>query len=176
MKCPNCKVNLEKTILSNVQVDYCPICLGIFFEKDELRIAKDEKDKNLSWLDIDLWKDKSKFEISKEKLLCPACKLPLYTITYGTSDIKVEVCSVCEGVWLDRGEFKKIIEYLQKEAQYKILQDYFSNLTQELKEVFSGPEPLKEEISDVLVMLKLINYKFVVQFPVLIEIISKLPK
>jgi len=64
MKCPNCKKPLERTIFYNVEVNYCPICLGMWFEKDELRWAKDAKDRNLRWLDIDLWKEKSKFKIS----------------------------------------------------------------------------------------------------------------
>ena len=69
MFCPDCKTKLEKQIFYNVEIDYCPDCLGLFFEKEELRIAKDEKDKNLSWLDIDLWGDKKKFNVSKHSSL-----------------------------------------------------------------------------------------------------------
>ena len=46
--------------MSGVEVDYCPVCLGTWFDEDELRQAKDSKDKNLNWLDIDLWEDKTK--------------------------------------------------------------------------------------------------------------------
>ena len=176
MKCPVCNVELEKAIFQNVEVDFCPICLGMFFEKEELRVAKDEKDNNLVWLDIDLWKDKRKFKISKANLLCPVCQLPLYTVFYGDSKIEVDICSICQGVWLDRGEFRKIIEYLKEKAKYEILKNYFKNLAKEIAEVFVGPEPLREEILDVITILKLLNYKFAVQFPILIEIISALPK
>ena len=54
MLCPICKIELEKAIFYGVEVDYCPRCLGVWFEEDELRLAKDEKDKNLNWLDVDL--------------------------------------------------------------------------------------------------------------------------
>lgn len=176
MNCPHHKTNLEKSIFHNVEVDYCPICLGMFFEQDELRVAKDEKDKDLAWLDIDLWKDKTKFKIAKGNLLCPLCQVPLYTVNYADSEIQVEICSVCKGAWLDRQEFKKIIDYLQEKAQYEILENYFKNLAKEVAEIFTGPETLKEEILDVLAILKLLNYKLAAQFPTITQIISNLPK
>lgn len=176
MFCPHHKTQLEKAIFSNVEIDFCPICLGMFFEQEELRIAKDEKDKDLQWLDIELWKDKSKFKISKGNLLCPACQLPLYTVNYGEAAIKVEVCTVCQGIWLDKGEFKKIIDYLQEKAQYEILENYFKNFAKEIAEIFVGPETFKEEILDVITILKLLNYKFATQFPTLTKIISSLPR
>ncbi len=176
MVCPNCKIELEKAILHNVEIDYCPKCLGIFFEEDELKWAKDAKDKDLNWLDIDLWKDETKFKISPENKLCSRCRLPLYEISYGESKIKVDVCNLCYGIWLDRGEFKRIIEYLKEKADYEVLQKYTKNLSQEFWEIFTGPETFREEISDFLTILKLFNYKFVTQHPIITKIISNLPK
>ena len=46
MTCPICKVNFKKAVFYGVEIDYCPQCLGLWFEEDELREAKDEKDKN----------------------------------------------------------------------------------------------------------------------------------
>jgi len=176
MICPFCQENLKKTIFYRVEVDYCPFCLGIFFEEDELRLIKDEKDKDLRWLDIDLWKNKEEFKVSQGKKLCPACQVPFYEIKYGDSKIKVDICSVCHGIWLDRLEFKKIIEYLKEKGNYQLLNDYFKTLTEEFKEIFVGPESLKEEIFDFLVVLKLFRYKFATQHPLITQIISSLPK
>jgi len=176
MFCPKCKKPLEKTIFYNTEVDYCSQCLGIFFEEEELRWAKDEKDESLRWLDIDLWKDKKLFKISYGIRLCPKCRLPLYEVYYGDSRIIVDVCNICQGVWLDRGEFKKIIEYLKDKADYEILHNYLKNLKEEFGEIFSGPETLREEFLDFLAILKLLNYKFAVQYPIITRIISQLPK
>lgn len=169
-------VKLEKAIVSGVEIDFCPNCFGMFFEQNELQIAKDIKDENLRWLDTDLWQYKSQFKISKSGILCPACQVPFYEIKYGDSGIKVDICVVCEGTWLDRGEFREIINYLKQTAQHEILENYFKNLTSEIVEIFTGPETLKQEISDVLCLLKLLNYKFAAQYPEIIEIIAKLPK
>lgn len=176
MLCPICKKNLDKAILSNVEVDYCPKCLGLWFEQDELKWAKDERDKNLNWLDIDLWKERKKFGISQSQKLCPLCRLPLYEINYGDSKIKVDLCNLCRGIWLDRGEFKKIIEYLKEKADFEVLNNYAKNLKAEFWEIFTGPETLREEVLDLLTILKLLNYKFATQHPIITKIISQLPK
>lgn len=176
MKCPSCKTELQKTILKNVEIDFCPICLGIFFENEELRLAKDETDKDLNWFDIDLWKDKKKLKISKRNALCPFCELPLYMVEYGDSGIRVDICNVCFGIWLDRKEFKEIIGYTKEKADYEILHNYLKNLLQEGVEIISGPETFKEEILDFLTILKLFKYKLLVQYPELTRIISQLPR
>ena len=163
-------------IFYGVEIDYCPVCLGLWFEENELRWAKDEKDKDLNWLDVELWKEKAKFKISRDKKLCPACRFPLFEVNYGDSDIKVDLCNVCRGIWLDRGEFKKIIAYLKKESSSKVLNKYVKSLTEEFWEIFVGPENLREEALDFLTILKILNYKFVTQHPNITKVISNLPK
>ena len=167
---------MEKAILCNVEINYCPKCLGLWFEEDELRWAKDFRDRNLRWLDVDLWQEPDKFKISFGWKLCPSCRLPLYETRYGASKTKVDVCNVCHGIWLDRGEFKNIIQYLKKKVDLEVLNHYLTNLKEEFWEIFSGPETLKEEIDDFLTILKLLNYRFAVQHSTIAQIISSLPK
>ena len=176
MKCPICKVEMKKVIFYGVEIDYCPECLGLWFEKDELSQAKDEKDKGLNWLDIDLWKNKTKFKISKIQKYCPVCLTPLYSVKYADSQIEVDVCNLCQGIWLDRGEFKKITDYLRERGQEEILRNYFKNLIKQSIEVFTGPETFRSELSDFLMILKLLNYKFAAQHPTITKLISMLPK
>jgi len=173
-KCPICKISLESAILCNTEIDYCPRCFGLWFEEDELRWAKDEKDKDLNWLDIDLWKDSKKFKVSYGIRLCPSCRLPLYEVYYGDSKIIVDVCNVCKGIWLDRGEFKKIIDYLKEKQKYEILNNYSENLLKQGIEIFLGPDSLKEEISDFLTVLKFLKYNLIIKHPTISKIISEL--
>lgn len=177
VNCPICtKVPLKKSIFYNTEVDYCPRCLGLWFEQDELRQAKDEKDKDLNWLDIDLWKNEAKFKISQGQKVCPGCFVPLHEVGYGDSQIKVDLCNVCKGIWLDRGEFKKIMGYLKEKGKDELLKNYFRNLLGETLEVLTGPKTFREEIHDLLTILKLLNYKFAAQHPVISKIILGLPK
>lgn len=176
MLCPLCKTYLDRAVLNNVEVNFCPTCFGLWFEENELRWAKDEKDRSLRWLDIDLWQAEEKFKISPGHKLCPACRLPLYKVGYGDSKIEVDLCNLCHGIWLDRGEFKKIIQYLKRKANYEVLNNYLKNLREEFWEIFIGPETLRSEVLDFLTILKVLNYKFIIQHPVISRIISRLPK
>ncbi|MFA6190331.1 MAG: zf-TFIIB domain-containing protein [Candidatus Staskawiczbacteria bacterium] len=176
MNCPKDNEYLEKILFHNVEVDYCPMCLGMWFNEDELRQAKDNKDEQLNWLDIDLWRDKSKFQVLRNHKHCPACRAGLQEVKYDQSKTRIDFCKMCNGIWLDRGEFKQIINYLKNKSDYEILHRYTKNLISELWEVFSGPEALRSELGDFLMLLKLFNYKFTTQHPYLRELIDNLPK
>jgi Zn-finger nucleic acid-binding protein len=175
-KCFSCDRDLDRANLYDIEVDYCPQCLGTWFEKDELRLAKDRKDEDLNWLDIDLWKNKRSFKISRGSKLCPDCRLPLYEINYGKSKIKVDLCNICQGIWLDKGEFKQIISYLKEKASQEILENYTKNFVSEALEIFTGPESMKSEINDFMTVAKLFKYKFITQHPKISQIILSLPK
>ena len=186
MNCPVCpalrdpakrdKTQLQKALLSGVEIDYCPRCYGLWFEENELRWAKDEKDRSLRWLDIDVWKDPTKFRVSRGKKMCPKDRMPLYEVEYGDSNIRVDVCNLDHGIWLDRGEFKDVIAYLKEKSHHEVLNHYLKNLKEELWEVFLGPEMLKEEILDVLALLKLLVYKFATQYLLFTQLMPTLPK
>lgn len=176
MECPNDREYLERVLFHDSEVDYCPKCLGVWFDKDELANAKNEKDKNLNWLDVDLWRDKLKLRVSDGLKQCPVCRAGLREVRYGDSKTKVDFCKMCGGIWLDRGEFKQIINYLKQKSDYQILHHYSKNLVLQLWEVFAGPETFRNELEDFLTLLKLFNYKFIIQHPNLNELIDNLPK
>jgi len=184
MECPNkhkepfgvAQGRLEKALFHNVEVDYCPECLGIFFDKNELALAKDDKDAQLNWLDFDIWRDKGKFKVSLSNRQCPSCRVLFVEVGYDDSHVKIDFCKHCQGIWLDRGEFKQIMVYLKRKADYEILHRYTKNLTQQLWEVFAGPQKFREELSDFFMLLKLFNYKFVVQHPLLNSMIENAQK
>ncbi|HZX49858.1 MAG TPA: zf-TFIIB domain-containing protein [Candidatus Paceibacterota bacterium] len=175
-KCPQCNVDFEQALVTNVQVDYCPRCYGLWFEESELDLAKDEKDRSLRWLDIDLWKHEEKFQVSRGRELCPQDRMPLYEVRYGDSNVRVDVCNICNGIWLDRGEFIEIIEYLREKGTREIMHSYAKNLAEEFWEVFAGPEMLRDEVLDFLTILKVLRYKFVAQHPAVARLMLALPR
>ena len=189
MNCPSCKNKKlsEKVRIGDVIIDRCSLCNGLWFEQDELRLAKDKKIKDARWLDIELkdkkldwfkfelWKDKVKFKAEKDTKLCPHCQTPLNKIDYGDSSVEVDVCGICKGIWVEQGEFKKIIKYIKNKADYEVLNNYAKNLISETKEIFTGPESMRSEVADLLVLTKLLKYKLLVQYPALIKIFSNMP-
>jgi Zn-finger nucleic acid-binding protein len=176
MKCPKCEEQLKEIPFLGVKVDSCSSCKGYWFEKDELRKAKDKKEETLNWMDVDLWESEEKFRISKNEMFCPDCGLPLYEVNYGDSNIKVDVCNMCEGMWLDEGEFKKVMKYLKEKGGDKIMHEYFKTLLEETGEVLLGPESLEEEVKDLLTVLSLLKYRFAGKHPFISRTISNLPK
>lgn len=177
MNCPNHKSQkMSQAIFYNIEADYCPTCLGLWFEQDELQIAKDAKSPELNWLDIDLWADKKKFKVSKTIKFCPKCEMPLYAIQYGDSDIEVDICNVCHGAFLERTEFKKVMDYLKERGKVELAEKYWQNLAQEGAEVLVGPEGVREEAKDFWTVLKLLNANFLIKHPVISQLIINLPK
>jgi Zn-finger nucleic acid-binding protein len=189
MNCPTCKNKKlsEKIRIGDVIIDRCSFCGGLWFEQDELRLAKDKKIKDARWLDVELkdekldwfkfelWKDKIKFKTVKDTKLCPHCQISLNKINYGDSDVEIDICGVCKGVWVEQGEFKKIIKYVKDKADYEVLNNYAKNLISETKEIFTGPESIKSEVADLLVLTKLLKYKLLVQYPTLIKMFLNMP-
>ena len=176
MNCPNDNEEMEQAMFHNTEVDYCPKCMGIWFDKDEFHLAKDDKDEKMNWLDVDLWRDKGNFEVMRSGKMCPVCRAGLVEVKYDKSKVKVDYCKMCQGVWLDRGEFKQIMNYLKNKFDYELLHNYSKDLVLELWEVFSGPETFREELADLLTLMKLFSYKFVTQYPLLNSLIQNLEK
>ena len=176
MICPKCKKEtLGKISFYNNQIGKCNQCHGLWFDYDELRKAKDEKDEDLKWLDVDLWKEDKKFQAFSLEKTCPLCKKNIYEVEYGNSNIKVDICNSCKGVWLDKGEFEKIINYLKEKTSSENLGKYFKYLAEEATEIFTGPEELTSEIKDFLLVLKFFQYRLYSQYPIIKDIIIHLP-
>jgi Zn-finger nucleic acid-binding protein len=177
MKCPNCVTEelQDPTEVSLVDVNVCNTCGGIWFDKDELLKAKDEEAKYAKWFDFDIWEDPTKFKPSESQRKCPKDGSDLFTLAYDESDVQIDVCKQCQGIWLDKNEFEKIIEYVKGQADHHVLNDYFSSLAEETKEIFTGPKDFRSEVSDVLMLIDMFKYKFAVQHPKLLLVLQNLP-
>ncbi|MFH1392457.1 MAG: zf-TFIIB domain-containing protein [bacterium] len=162
--CPNCNQEILKKIsFYKNQVDKCDKCKGIWFDYDELRKVKDDKDEFLKWLDIDIWRKKKKLRVFSSTRKCPNCRKNLYEVKYGESNIKVDICNSCKGVWLDHGEFGKIIDYLKKVVNTETLSKYFKHAL------------ASSETGDLLIILKLLQYRLCSQYPIINKIIIYRP-
>lgn len=182
MKCVKCDKNLKKADYKGIQLDYCEECQGIWFDRGELRKVKDKEDEFIRWIDIDPWKNKDKFEISKSGKICPVCGVPLYIIGYDGFPIWVDVCNVCYGIWLDKGEFDEIVAYMKEKVEQETLSEYLKDIGEEVVEVLAGParlparqEKIASEIKDLLVVMKLFEYRLLSRIPAISQIIARLP-
>jgi len=164
MKSQNCKHNLVKTNLKGVEIDECSKCRGIWFDRGELTKAKDSTDEDLRFLDFDVFDKKNK-KGAKSKVHCPSCGSEMTTLEYINSKVKVDRCDSCHGVWLDAGEFKKIILYLENIIVTEKASDYAKDAANELKEILAGPESAISEIKDFLAVLNFLELRIQAEHP-----------
>ena len=174
MNCPRCKEQLTVRTVESLQVDECPGCKGIWFDKDELRQAKDRQDADLNWMDFDLWKHHDEFSVSAKPLKCPKCDVDTAAISYGKTGVEIDYCLKCQGVWLDGGEFEKIVEALTEELLTKTVSDYVKASLAEATEIVTGPEGIVSEWKDFTTVLRMLQYRVLSGNPNLHDALVKL--
>ncbi len=113
MYCPRCQQTLTTKTINDVntsiEVDSCPDCGGLWFDKDELTQIDTIIEPTL--VEIRHLPNKSE---QFERLHCPACNnAPRLEKMIHPRDRKVvmDYCPYCKGIWLDKGE----LEAIQKE-------------------------------------------------------------
>ena len=160
MECPKCKIELHKKTIQEIEVDECQKCEGIWFEKDELRQIKDKTDSDLNWMDFEIWKHPEKFKAISNKNACPNCTNKMNVLDYDNTNIEIEYCTDCQGIWLDKNKLQKIIEALEEEIITKSMDDYVKATIAEAKELLTGPESFISEWKDFTTILRFLEYRF----------------
>ena len=164
MNCPNDGSALEAATLDRVTVHDCPKCGGIWFEKDELRRAKDGAEDWLRWLDSDIFTlaEESSDPTSKT---CAQCGEPLRSLVYPHTNVRVDVCPADHGVWLDKGEFDAIVSSLDEITNTMSVDDYQNATVEQLKDVLHPHETRWSEITDLFAVFKLLEIRVGTEHP-----------
>lgn len=101
MPCPRCQAHtLQAVQLKDppVEIDRCSDCGGLWFDARELEMIMDVAVKELA---IPSGAEKS-------GLACPRDGEVLYAYNYPQTDVTVDMCPGCTGLWLDAGELQEI--------------------------------------------------------------------
>ena len=165
MKCPVDGSTLEKISVDSVELEKCPECQGLWFEKAEIRQAEEAEGVDEDWVGFDLWSDHDAFGAEKSSRKCPVCEQNMATILYGHSDVKIDYCVDEHGVWLDQGEFESIIDFLQDELLSKSLPEYVSLSLDEAKEILTRDKGSIHEWKDFKTVYRLMEYRILVVNP-----------
>jgi Zn-finger nucleic acid-binding protein len=178
MDCPRCHKPLETVSIGRVRVERCPQCAGTWYDKDELRVLKDRESGGVySWIDVDLWKDSEKFRARRQqRYTCPRDGQPMTTVHYGQSPIAVDICSKCNGMWLDKEEYGEIVRYLEQTVDTSSPGDYLKDIREELVELLEVREGPLKAMRDIGKILYLLELRFVVEHPGLARVLPGLPK
>lgn len=98
------------------------------------------------------------------------------TREYMHSGVKVDVCPEGHGVWLEEGEFAKIVRYLEHVVVSMDAGDYAKAALSELKEIVTHPEGFRAEMKDFSVVLRLLQTRFGLEHPKLVETATELSR
>jgi len=90
-----------------VVLDQCPSCGGIWFDQWELYQTDDREVEKLDPVDANALR--LPVPLSEKAPLCPKCNnaLSRFTDPLLPSDAHILRCPSCQGLWLNRGEFRK---------------------------------------------------------------------
>ncbi len=175
MKCPDHHTELGQINYRGILIDECPTCKGRWFDRDELRKAKDSTDDDLRWLDFDPFgTEAGRFEVPSKGRLCPKCSTKMASLTYETSRVTIDKCPQCHGIWLDHGEFEAIVKHLEKTVSSETASEYAQDAFRQFLQVATGPEGAISEVRDFLAVMKLLELRIGVENPRVAGMIQKI--
>jgi Zn-finger nucleic acid-binding protein len=126
MDCPDCNSAMVTLELSDVEIDHCVDCGGIWLDAGELELLVNNAETAKQII--------NSFEVQKnvtEKFIdCPICDRRMEKILVGQDrqPLVIDRCRKGHGLWFDKGELEKIFDkaHLDRENKIKgILADMF---------------------------------------------------
>jgi Zn-finger nucleic acid-binding protein len=98
---------MKPAIFEGFEIDRCPACKGMFFDKGELRgmIAK-KMGNTADTLNFSSTSD----QMDAMRAKCPRCSVNM-SVVQGPGEVKVDVCPQCNGAFLDQGELATLQLY-----------------------------------------------------------------
>jgi Zn-finger nucleic acid-binding protein len=116
--CPNENTQLQQVKTDSfygqtVILDQCPDCGGIWFDSCELYMPKQGEANKIELLNLDNLR--SSTIVQNDSLLCPRDRTGLirFIDPFFPKDLILARCQMCNGFWLNRGEFIKYQKYRQ---------------------------------------------------------------
>jgi Zn-finger nucleic acid-binding protein len=149
-RCPACGEALDLYSAFGMKFEGCPKCHGMWLVKDELRRLKNRTEEGrLHWLNDEI-DNIERAAVIPTARPCVECKdARLLAVVFGKSSIVMDWCPKCHGIWLDRGEFDSIIEYLNDEATKATPADVEQEIVKDIKKLWAGgPESRAAEVAD----------------------------
>lgn len=166
MKCPDCQNELKAVDCKGITIHECPHCKGKWFERDELKRAENSTDDTLRWLDFDPFgKDAEKLSMASDGRICPKCSQKMQSLKYMDSQVVIDKCPACKGVWLNTGELEKIVRYLENKVNSESAKSYVKDTFKQFIKIFTGHDGVISEVKDFLAVLYLLELRISVEHP-----------
>lgn len=123
MLCPVDKKPMMILEYNDVELDYCPVCEGVWLDQGELELILEMGDHKI---DLSHMPDSK-----KSNRCCPRCRKKMIEGKFPGTEVEVDVCTRDGGIWLDKGE---LVEIANSQSSGKILKqtkEFFADLFKE---------------------------------------------
>ena len=120
---------------------------------------------DLRWMDIDLWKDVERLTTIPSTRPCPQCSEPNLTILHPLAGVELDLCPHKHGVWFDSGEFQRMLEVMEGELLGKDSAELLQEALHQGAEIISRRGSLSAEWKDLTTVLRLVQYRLLVENP-----------
>ena len=142
LQCPQCDREMAEVIAraapgSLIQLDQCGKSGGMWCDKWELFPLDGDEAGRLDPLDEHLLRDN--IHLQKKPRYCPRCadELQIFADPILPKEIQLRRCRHCDGLWLNRGQFRRYKEY-QKSTRLKKMSD--TKIVAKLPQVYADPK------------------------------------
>ncbi|MBZ0166663.1 MAG: zf-TFIIB domain-containing protein [Candidatus Omnitrophica bacterium] len=175
MNCPQCDNALQQVEFQGVVIGECPECHGRWFDRGELKKAKDLANEDFGWINFDPFdQDVTKIEDTPEGTPCPQCHSEMHSLPYSNSEVIIDKCAACHGIWLDQNEFEKIIAYLDHFVSSESAAELARESLHQLEDILRHKKDLSTGFRDFLVVSKLLEKRVGVEHPKLTGAVQKI--
>ena len=142
LDCPQCgremaEVAARATPGILIQLDQCKQCGGIWCDKWELFPLDSAEAEKLDPVDENLLRNS--VLPTKKTLYCPRCadELAVFADPILPKEIQLQRCRHCDGLWLNRGQFRRYKEY-QRSTRHKKMGA--AKIAAKLPQVYADPK------------------------------------
>lgn len=111
LRCPACKKQALQALTDSeteLEVDTCPECLGVWFDSGELTTFYKSPQLLQRLMPAGGGSVHHTYEISTRTRRCPRCRQGMEQPLVG--GITLDVCRDCRGIWFDNGELRKVTQ------------------------------------------------------------------
>ena len=90
------------------------------------------------------------YRLNETGLECPECGKPMRKLNYAyNSNVIVDKCSSCDGIWFEKGEIQKVAEFSKYCGLSKSMKEDFEKIKAIYDKHGEGGEDIRDDLDDV---------------------------
>ena len=156
MRCPVCSTALRRVRTRSFIVSICTKCKGIWFDAETFlpfakKLSTESQTKSSSKITFQPRNVVTSEQVIEDARLCPNCQAGLHKFNYAyDSNIFLDKCKNCKGIWTDAGEIQQVASYLKKDPRLQEIGSYLVKRDRQLEDITSLSDALSRPVSPLI--------------------------